>query len=121
MSEDKQPDEKLVLDIEKTLLAGERTFLAWLRTGLTAIGLGIAIARFLVFKNITHQEAGHRVGQLLVLWGIGLLIFALISYRRSSVKLLPLIPHRQLAYQGLTLFTIALILLCVVISWIVVD
>lgn len=113
-------NEQVILAQERTLLAAERTFLSWIRTGLTSIGLGIAIARFIVFKNISHQHLGHRVGQLLILWGIGIFVCSLVSYKRSCKKLKQMAPTQD-SFAGLTIATIVLILLSLILFWIVVE
>ncbi|MBS4163344.1 Uncharacterized protein PRO82_000645 [Candidatus Protochlamydia amoebophila] len=86
---DSQPsvDERILLAQERTRLAAERTFLAWLRTGLTGIGIGIAIARFVFFQIPSHQKITHLMGQFLILWGICIFLFALNSYRKSLKKI----------------------------------
>lgn len=96
--------DKLQLDLEKTQLAVERTFLASIRTGLTALGLGIAISKLLVFESATKENMGYWGGQLLVLWGIGWLIFSLVSYRRYSFSF-----SRSFAVKGFTIGTLFLI------------
>lgn len=72
---------------EQMRMASERTYLSWIRTGLTSVGLGIAIAKFLVFRKLVTETAGHWAGLLLIIWGIGIFIFALISYRNTYSKL----------------------------------
>ena len=102
-----------------------RTFLSWLRTGLTSIGLGIAIAKFIIFHTPEKQFIGHLMGQLLILWGICIFFFALIGFRRSYHKLAKSIPLRAKPYQysfiGLTIVTTILIILSFVLFWIVVE
>ena len=104
---------------ERTLLASERTFLSWLRTGLTSIGIGIAIARLLIFNNPQKEYIADLIGQLLIVWGIIIFIFSLISYRRSYKKLNPSI-NNFYALTGLTFLTSLLILLSCVLFWIIV-
>ena len=72
---------------ERTLLAAERTFSAWIRTGLAALGGGLAVTRALVFKSYVHQEVARVIGWLLVIWGASIFVYAIISYRRTCVRL----------------------------------
>jgi putative membrane protein len=39
-------------------LANERTYLAWLRTGMTFVALGVAAAKFAVFRHGVLSAAG---------------------------------------------------------------
>jgi putative membrane protein len=75
------------LATERTLLAAERTFSAWIRTGLAALGGGLAVARALVFQNYLHQELARVIGWMLVIWGAGIFVFAIIRYRQTSARL----------------------------------
>lgn len=111
--------DKNALDRERTRMAAERTFLAWIRTGLTSIGIGIALAKFIIFHTIIHEQIGKISGKLLILWGICIFCFALFSYRRICIQL-----HSGVfwkAYAGLTIATVFLIILSFILFWIVVD
>ncbi|WP_042281852.1 YidH family protein [Candidatus Protochlamydia sp. R18] len=115
-------DERILLAQERTRLAAERTFLAWLRTGLTGIGIGIAIARFVFFQTPSHQKTAHLMGQFLILWGICIFLFALNSYRKSLKKIgfsNPISDHPS--FFGLGLITAALILFSFILFWIIID
>jgi len=72
---------------EQMRLASERTFLSWIRTGLTSVGLGIAIAKFLVFQGSMNKYTGRWAGVFLIMWGIGIFFFALSGYKKSYQKL----------------------------------
>lgn len=111
--------DKNALDRERTRLAAERTFLAWIRTGLTSIGIGIALARFIIFHTILHEQIGKLAGQLLILWGICIFCFALYSYRRICLQLKSSSFWRS--YTGLTIATVVLIILSFILFWIVVE
>lgn len=76
-------NERNLLAIERTRLASERTFLSWIRTGLTGVGFGVAVARFVVFHSPEKELQAKFVGQLLIVWGIIVFIFSLVSYWRS--------------------------------------
>lgn len=114
-------DQRHLLAEERTKLAAERTFLAWIRTGMTSIGIGIAIARFIIFRQIEHQYIGHLIGKLLILWGIGIFIFALFSYGRTIRRFQPSPSSSQLPFTGLIIATIILIVLSFILFWIVVE
>lgn len=111
--------ERNLLSQERTLLSSERTFLSWLRTGLTSIGIGIAIARLLLFENVQSAYLAHLVGQLLIVWGIAIFIFALGSYHRTYKKLYPL---NKLSHYFTTVafLTLALIVLSFILFWIII-
>lgn len=114
--------ERNLLAQERTRLASERTFLSWLRTGLTGIGIGIAIARLVIFQTPFHQKIAHWIGQFLILWGIGIFLFALISYRRSVKKIgTTSLTTYHATFWGLSFITMALIIFTVVLLWIVVE
>ena len=72
---------------ERTLLAADRTFSTWIRTGLAGVGGGLAVARVLIFKSYEHQVVAHVIGALLVIWGASIFVYAIISYRRTCVRL----------------------------------
>lgn len=60
-------------------LANERTFLAWVRTAVTFIGLGFAVDQLLA-----PAVGGELLGLGLILIGGGLMVPALIGFRRTS-------------------------------------
>lgn len=117
-SQSEQHDKRDILAEERTKLAAERTFLAWLRTGLTSIGIGIAIARFIIFREIQHQHIGHFVGQLMILWGICIFGLALRSYQQTMQRF-----RTPAAYpfRGLVITTVILMILSFILFWIVVE
>jgi uncharacterized membrane protein YidH (DUF202 family) len=39
--------------------------------------------RALVFKSQTHQVLAHMIGGLLVIWGAGTFVYAIIRYQRT--------------------------------------
>jgi uncharacterized membrane protein YidH (DUF202 family) len=55
--------------------------------GLAALGGGLAVARALVFKNQVHQVLAHVIGGLLVVWGAGIFVYAIIQYHRTRARL----------------------------------
>ena len=104
---------------ERTLLAAERTFSAWLRTALAAMAGGIAILRLIAFKTEAHQIIGHIIGETLILWACGLVIFSSIDYKKTSGKLTV---AKNSKSSPLIFFTIVLPLLVVslLLVWIAV-
>ena len=114
-----QDDDRNALARERTQLAAERTFLSWIRTGLTSIGIGIALARLITFRELEHQQMSHFIGQLLILWGTSIFGFALFSYRRtcSQIKGAPYWG----SFTGLTIATIILIFLSLALFWIILE
>lgn len=109
------------LSLAQTLFSLERTFLAWVRTGLTGLALGIAISQFIIFKNISDGQTGHRVGQGLVLWSISVFLFSLICYRRNYFKISRGKSIRELSFSGLTIITVSLIVITSILFWLVVK
>jgi putative membrane protein len=112
-------EESLRYAEEQMRMASERTYLSWVRTGLTSVGIGIAIAKFILFRSAFNQTTGRWIGQLLILWGMGIFIFALLSYKKSFQNLRflkkekhPLAPliviTAILVFIALTLFVIVL-------------
>lgn len=114
-------DEKSLLDRERTRLAAERTLLSWIRTGLTSVGLGIAIAKFLVFKDPAHQVVGHRIGEFFILWGTALFPLAVLNYWYSQRELFPYFLSKRLAFNLLLCSLFFLIFLSLTLLWIVVE
>ena len=71
-----------ILAQERTLLAAERTFSAWLRTAIAAMASGLTMLRLIVFKTDVHRVIAHVIGETLIVWGLLIIIFASIGYRR---------------------------------------
>lgn len=74
------------LAFERTRLSAERTVSSWIRTGLASAGGGFAIIRLLVFQNVSHRVLANIIGEILIVWGILIMIFALFDFRNSSKK-----------------------------------
>ncbi len=102
---------------ERTLLAAERTFSAWIRTGLAGVGGGLAITRAIVFKSYEHQIMAQAVGVLLVIWGASLFAYAIVDYRRISLRLTQeSVPNKSL--RVLMLMTVTLLIIALLVLWI---
>jgi putative membrane protein len=90
--------------------ANERTLLAWIRTGIALMAFGFAIARFGLFlREVAHgtmtpgegQAGSGRFGIVLVLFGLGTNLAAMIRYLRIRAALLerrPVIPGPAMVY-----------------------
>jgi putative membrane protein len=65
----------------RTRLANERTFLAWWRSGLTALGVGIAVGR--VIPELGHQTRWPYtiVGAIYAVFGLGMMIYGTLRQR----------------------------------------
>jgi putative membrane protein len=111
--------ERTILAKDRTRLAAERTFLSWIRTGLTSIGIGIALARFVVFESAVHERISQYAGQLLILWGFGVFGFALFSYRKSCIEFKSDAVWRS--FVVLSVATFILMVVSLVIAWIMVS
>lgn len=72
---------------ERTVLAAERTFSAWLRTAISAMAGGLAILRLIIFKTESHRIIAHIIGEMLILWGFIIIIFASVDYKRIQDKI----------------------------------
>ncbi|MGC4068227.1 MAG: DUF202 domain-containing protein [Polyangiaceae bacterium] len=75
----------------RVILAAERTLLAWIRTGLALMGLGFVVARFGVFlrelaaaEGRTGPAGSHSpvIGVALVLAGVGINAWSTLRHRR---------------------------------------
>ena len=102
---------------ERTLLAAERTFSAWIRTGLAALGGGLAVARALVFNSHAHQVMARVIGGLLVIWGAGIFVYAIISYHRACVRLSQEGLSRN-SLGAMILMTAMLLIVAALVFWI---
>ena len=104
------------LDSERTLLAAERTYSAWIRTGLAALGGGLAIVRALVDSSDESVAVSHVIGGMLVILGVGIFIYAILSYHRSCVRL----SQKGLSKNSLgamVLITIFLLIIAGLVFW----
>ena len=63
-------------------LANERTFLAWVRTALGVIGLGVAL------EKLVDTGLAALGGVALIIYGIVILLYALLRYRRVESALI---------------------------------
>lgn len=87
--------ERTMLASERTWLAAERTFSAWVRTGLAGVGGGLAVIHFLFFDNSYNKLAADWIGELLIVWGIAIFLFAYISYSRFCRRLEKITGYRR--------------------------
>lgn len=79
--------ERNFLASERTRLAAERTISAWMRTGLASVGAGFAIIKLIYFQQEKHRLLAHGIGEVLIIWGMVIFIFALINFRHTCKAL----------------------------------
>lgn len=111
-----QKDARDQLAYTRTLLAAERTFSAWIRTGLAGIGGGLAVVKLVPFRNPDNQFIARIAGQLLVLWGAFIFIFALFDYLRSR-RMLGDDSTSKRSPWALALITLTLLLVAGLVFW----
>lgn len=72
------------LAVERTLMAASRSLMAWVRTGLSMIGFGFTIYKFLraEAQNVIVGEP-RNVGLFLISLGIVSILFGMIEYRQT--------------------------------------
>ena len=75
------------LSMERTILSAERSFSAWIRTGLAALGVGVAVARAIVFKTYAHQLIANIISALLIVLAAIMFSYGLKSYHRIHTRL----------------------------------
>jgi putative membrane protein len=70
---------------ERTLLAKERTFSAWGRTGMSAMAVGLGIARLL---DVTDSPwIARTIGAVLIVTGGAIFALGFFSYRKALKQL----------------------------------
>jgi uncharacterized membrane protein YidH (DUF202 family) len=106
-----------VLAEERTLLAAERTFSSWLRTALAAMAGGLAILRLINFKSDLHRIIGHIIGEMLILWGCAVIIFASIDYKKIH-NTLTIAKNYKSSQMGYLVVVIPLLVICALLIWI---
>ena len=113
-------DNSVWLAEEQMRMASERTYLAWVRTGLTSVGLGVAAAKFLVFRNMLNQTTGRWAGILLIIWGISIFVFALLSYKKnySKLRIFRITKH---ALFPIALITVALVIIALILLALILE
>lgn len=111
-------NESLKYAEEQLRMSAERTYLSWVRTGLTSVGIGIAIAKFILFRSALNQTTGRWIGQLLILWGMGVFMFALLSYKKSYQKL-KIVRNDKYPFAPLAIITAFLLFISIILFIIV--
>lgn len=77
---------RTLLAQERSQLAAERTFSAWIRTGLAGVGGGFALIRFVHFQDVNKMLTVQICGEILLLWGNAVFLFALLGFYRNCKK-----------------------------------
>jgi len=79
--------------------ANERTFLAWVRTAIAVMAFGFLVERFDLFLQIAGQSMAHRAlsptgqlvgnvaGLVLIALGAGLMVLAMVRFRKTAVEI----------------------------------
>ena len=79
--------------------ANERTFLAWVRTAIAVMAFGFLVERFDLFLQIAGQTLANRVlsptgqlvgnvaGLILIALGAGLMILAIVRFRKTAIEI----------------------------------
>ena len=78
-----RPDDTTDLGRDRTILANERTYAAWIRTGLTSLGVGLAVERFM--PGVAPPYSIRTIASLLIL--ISFAAFFIASWRHINRNL----------------------------------
>jgi putative membrane protein len=108
------------LAAQRNELAAERTFSSWVRTGLSGVGGGIAILEFLSFKRPENIFLAQLSGLVLIVWGISVFIYALLSYYKNCTEFTAYSTVKT-GHYAVTAIAMTLILLSLIILIIIYD
>lgn len=111
-SQEEMARQRTILAMQRNALAAQRTFNAWLRTGLAGVGGGIAVIKFLPFADPTHRFAADLIGQILILWGICIFLYALFSYIQTN-RQLSVMGEKDGKYLAIILITSCLVIIAI--------
>ncbi len=105
----------------RTLLAAEWTYAAWIRTGLAGIGGGLAVIKLIFFQTLVHQTIAHWTGQLFIILGGLIFVFAYWNYRQSyrSLGIEEKLVSRSISFI-LAGVTVVLIVISALLFWLTV-
>ncbi len=101
--------ERNVLARERTRFAAERTLSSWIRTGLASVGAGFAIIRWIFFENLAHKIMANFLGGVLIIWGILVLVFSLLDFKRTCQNLEGSVKTPTLLWASITVFVFILV------------
>jgi uncharacterized membrane protein YidH (DUF202 family) len=87
---------------------------------LAGVGGGLVIVKLIPFHNAVYQQAANIAGQLLVIWGATVFVFATWAYWRT---------HRELRLEGTTstlpwamvIITAILLVVALLVLWILFE
>jgi putative membrane protein len=81
-------EDRTELAVYRTALAASRSLMAWVRTGLSMIGFGFTLYKFIQqFADQFRPGAARNVGLLLVGLGTLSVVFGCIEYLHSAVEM----------------------------------
>jgi putative membrane protein len=72
------------LALDRTVMAAERTLMAWGRTGLSQIGLGLSLFKFLQAMKV---RTGYDLALLVVVIGVVATLVGIYDYKRTIQRL----------------------------------
>jgi len=77
--------ERTDLAVFRTTLAASRSLMAWVRTGLSMIGFGFTIYKFIQgFASEVRPNAARNIGLFLIAWGTLSILFGCIEYWQTA-------------------------------------
>ena len=77
--------ERTDLAVFRTALAASRSLMAWVRTGLSMIGFGFTMYKFIEgFATEVRPNAARNVGLFLIAWGTLSILFGCIEYWQTA-------------------------------------
>jgi inner membrane protein YidH len=99
--------ERTDLAVTRTTMAASRSLMAWVRTGLSMIGFGFTIYKFIQGLALeVRPNAGRNVGLFLIAWGTLSILFGCVEYWQST--------HEIRAYHHVVIRRFPLVLAAVV-------
>lgn len=101
--------ERNLLASERTRFAAERTISSWIRTGLAMVGAGFAIIRFIYFQADTHKLMAKVLGEVMITWGIVVLILSWIDYMKTCKILKSTVHRSNELWIGITVLVFTLV------------
>ena len=112
--------ERTDLAVFRTALAASRSLMAWVRTGLSMIGFGFTIYKFLQgLASEVRPNAARNTGLFLIAWGTLSILFGCIEYWQTArdikttygvtMRIFPLAMAGAVGILGIVLFLIVVL------------